>query len=101
MPRLTVKACGEVNTVLQLCKLILTVLAAFGISLVRCPWADSVQGCRYFLQRWLHGDTTEDIILVWLLGKLMFKEKKKDNSIFNSASFLKSVNSSTTDLAPM
>lgn len=46
MPRLTVKACGEVNTVLQLCKLILTVLAAFGISLVRCPWADSVQGCR-------------------------------------------------------
>ena len=45
VPRLTVKACGEVNTVLQLCKFILTVLVAFGVSLVRCPWADSVEGC--------------------------------------------------------
>lgn len=45
MPRLTVKAHGEVSTVPQFCKLILTVLAAFGISLVHCPWADSMEEC--------------------------------------------------------
>lgn len=44
MPRLTVKAHGEVSTVPQFCKLILTVLAAFGISYTRCPWADSNGG---------------------------------------------------------
>lgn len=48
VPRLTVKACGEVNTVLQLCKFILTVLAAFGVSLVRCPWETQWRGAVSF-----------------------------------------------------
>lgn len=47
----------------------------------------------------LDGDTTENITLIWSFGKLMFKGTKWDYSVFKSVSFLKSVNSSSTNFS--